>query len=118
MTHDADETPDPMPPAQEKEIKIDPRCPGPSEAKSTTKPLNTTQFLRDLFRKTEFEDDRRLFGGSVGRAFSSGAKKMVVAETHYVLKGNRMQPPFPEGMESSAFGTGCFWGTVSEWVSE
>ena len=36
---------------------------------------------------------------------------MEVAETHYVLKGNRIQPPFPDGMETCVFGTGCFWGT-------
>ena len=41
-----------------------------------------------------------------------GAQKNGVAETHYVLKGNRIQPPFPEGIQTCVFGTGCFWGTV------
>merc|ERR1712037_1006068 len=40
-----------------------------------------------------------------------GAQKNGVAETHYVLKGNRIQPPFPEGIQTCVFGTGCFWGT-------
>jgi len=29
--------------------------------------------------------------------------------THAVL-GTRIQPPFPEGMETAVFGLGCFWG--------
>ena len=34
---------------------------------------------------------------------------MVVAERHFV-NGNRMQPPFPRGMQRAMFGLGCFWG--------
>ncbi len=32
-----------------------------------------------------------------------------VPEKHAV-NGNRLQPPFPEGMELALFGMGCFWG--------
>jgi peptide-methionine (S)-S-oxide reductase len=32
-----------------------------------------------------------------------------VPETHFV-NGNRIQPPFPDGLESAVFGMGCFWG--------
>ncbi len=32
-----------------------------------------------------------------------------VAETHAV-NGNRIQPPFPDGMQTAVFGAGCFWG--------
>ncbi len=34
---------------------------------------------------------------------------MPVAETHFV-NGNRITPPFPEGMARAIFGMGCFWG--------
>eukprot|EP00808_Paulinella_micropora_P005942 g65654.t1 len=30
---------------------------------------------------------------------------------HYVLKTNRMMPPWPQGMEVMVLATGCFWGT-------
>jgi peptide-methionine (S)-S-oxide reductase len=32
-----------------------------------------------------------------------------VPETHAVL-GTRIQPPFPDGLETAVFGLGCFWG--------
>ncbi|MGY1831552.1 peptide-methionine (S)-S-oxide reductase MsrA [Geodermatophilus sp. SYSU D01180] len=32
-----------------------------------------------------------------------------VPETHAV-NGNRIQPPFPEGMRTAVFGAGCSWG--------
>jgi len=32
-----------------------------------------------------------------------------VPETHAV-NGNRIQPPFPEGLATAVFGMGCFWG--------
>jgi peptide-methionine (S)-S-oxide reductase len=35
---------------------------------------------------------------------------MPVAPTNLVT-GRPMQPPFPEGMRTAVFGTGCFWGT-------
>ena len=34
---------------------------------------------------------------------------MPVPERHFVL-GNRLAPPFPEGLERAVFGMGCFWG--------
>ncbi len=37
------------------------------------------------------------------------AYDFVVPELHAV-NGNRIQPPFPEGMELALFGLGCFWG--------
>ena len=36
-------------------------------------------------------------------------QKMPVPERHYV-NANRLQPPFPEGLETTMFGLGCFWG--------
>ena len=37
------------------------------------------------------------------------AEKIPVPEKHAV-SGNRIVPPFPEGMERAVFGLGCFWG--------
>jgi peptide-methionine (S)-S-oxide reductase len=37
------------------------------------------------------------------------AEPMAVSERHYV-SGNRIVPPFPEGMALALFGMGCFWG--------
>ena len=34
---------------------------------------------------------------------------LKVPENHYV-NGNRIVPPFPEGLEQALFGLGCFWG--------
>jgi peptide-methionine (S)-S-oxide reductase len=34
---------------------------------------------------------------------------MPAPEKHFV-NGNRIVPPFPEGMERAVFGLGCFWG--------
>jgi peptide-methionine (S)-S-oxide reductase len=34
---------------------------------------------------------------------------MPVPEKHFV-NGNRIAPPFPEGMQQAMFGMGCFWG--------
>jgi peptide-methionine (S)-S-oxide reductase len=35
--------------------------------------------------------------------------KMPVPENHFV-NGNRLEAPFPDGVETAAFGLGCFWG--------
>jgi peptide-methionine (S)-S-oxide reductase len=34
---------------------------------------------------------------------------MQVGATHFV-NGNRITPPFPDGMQRALFGMGCFWG--------
>lgn len=34
---------------------------------------------------------------------------LPVSEKHHV-SGNRITPPFPEGLEQAVFGLGCFWG--------
>jgi peptide-methionine (S)-S-oxide reductase len=36
-------------------------------------------------------------------------EKMPVPEKHFV-NGNRIVPPFPEGLQLAQFGMGCFWG--------
>jgi peptide-methionine (S)-S-oxide reductase len=36
-------------------------------------------------------------------------RSISVPERHFV-NGNRIVPPFPEGMDTAVFGMGCFWG--------
>jgi peptide-methionine (S)-S-oxide reductase len=36
-------------------------------------------------------------------------ERMPVPAKHYVL-GTPIEPPFPEGLERTVFGMGCFWG--------
>jgi len=36
-------------------------------------------------------------------------EKMPVPDVHFV-NGNRLEPPFPAGLELAQFGMGCFWG--------
>jgi peptide-methionine (S)-S-oxide reductase len=43
------------------------------------------------------------------RALPGRPTPLSVPETHYV-NGHRIQPPFPEGMQTAVFGMGCFWG--------
>ncbi len=41
-----------------------------------------------------------------------------VSDIHYV-SGNRIVPPFPQGMELAVFGMGCFWGAERRyWQTE
>jgi len=44
-----------------------------------------------------------------GSTLPGRAAKMPVPETHFV-NGNRIVPPFAEGLERAVFGLGCFWG--------
>jgi peptide-methionine (S)-S-oxide reductase len=46
---------------------------------------------------------------SEGQALAGRAERLVVADKHYV-NGQRLVPPFPEGLEEAVFGMGCFWG--------
>jgi len=55
-----------------------------------------------LRKKIEMPTAERALPGRAARAFP------VPAE-HYV-NGNRIQPPFPAGLEQAMFGLGCFWG--------
>ncbi len=42
-------------------------------------------------------------------ALPGRTEQMPVPAAHFV-NGNRLKPPFPEGMEMAMFGMGCFWG--------
>jgi peptide-methionine (S)-S-oxide reductase len=51
-------------------------------------------------------------------ALPGRARAMPVPERHFV-NGNRMVPPFPDGMEEVVFGMGCFWGAERKfWEAE
>ncbi|MGH3612369.1 MAG: peptide-methionine (S)-S-oxide reductase MsrA [Pseudonocardia sp.] len=43
------------------------------------------------------------------RALRGRTKPLPVPVEHYV-SGHRIQPPFPEGLQTAVFGMGCFWG--------
>ena len=55
-----------------------------------------------LRKKTEMPTADRALPGRESRPFE-------VPAAHYV-NGNRIQPPFPAGLEQAMFGLGCFWG--------
>ncbi|NES86080.1 MAG: peptide-methionine (S)-S-oxide reductase MsrA, partial [Moorea sp. SIO2B7] len=42
-------------------------------------------------------------------ALPGRSELMPVPERHYV-NGNPLKPPYPDGLEMSMFGMGCFWG--------
>ena len=44
-----------------------------------------------------------------GTALPGRSERVRVPEKHFV-NGNRLLPPYPEGMEIATFGLGCFWG--------
>lgn len=46
---------------------------------------------------------------SAKEALPGRDQAMSVPAKHHV-NGNPLQPPFPEGMEQTVFGLGCFWG--------
>jgi peptide-methionine (S)-S-oxide reductase len=46
---------------------------------------------------------------AAGEALPGRPTKMQVPERHFV-NGNRLEPPYPDGMQLAHFGLGCFWG--------
>ncbi|MGI9245250.1 MAG: peptide-methionine (S)-S-oxide reductase MsrA [Steroidobacteraceae bacterium] len=43
-------------------------------------------------------------------------RRMPVPAQHFV-NGNRLEPPFPAGMQQALFGLGCFWGAERKFWS-
>ena len=52
-------------------------------------------------KKTEIPSPEAALPGRTAR--------MSVPDAHHV-NGNRLEPPFPDGLELAMFGMGCFWG--------
>jgi len=55
-----------------------------------------------------------MFGKSVSlptkaEALPGRAQPMLVPAAHFV-NGNRLEPPFPNGLQRAVFAMGCFWG--------
>ena len=46
---------------------------------------------------------------SSAEALPGRSDRMIITETHFV-NGNRIAPPFPDGLQQAVFGMGCFWG--------
>jgi len=46
---------------------------------------------------------------AVGEALPGRDEPLRVPETHFV-NGNRLVPPYPQGMQLALFALGCFWG--------
>ncbi len=44
------------------------------------------------------------------RALPGRASPGFAVPTAHFVNGNRLQPPFPAGLEQAMFGLGCFWG--------
>jgi len=63
-----------------------------------------------LRKKAEMPTADRALPGRDKAAFA-------VSATHFI-NGNRIQPPFPAGLEQAMFGLGCFWGAERKfWAS-
>ena len=54
-----------------------------------------------MFRKTDMPSSQEALPGR--------DEVMPVPEKHFV-NGNRLQAPFPDGLQQAMFGMGCFWG--------
>jgi hypothetical protein len=35
----------------------------------------------------------------------------LLSPQHFILNGNPIKAPFPNGIEVAVFGNGCYWGT-------
>jgi peptide-methionine (S)-S-oxide reductase len=55
-----------------------------------------------LRKKTEMPTADRALPGRATPSFN--------VPTKHFVNGNRIQPPFPAGLEKAMFGMGCFWG--------
>jgi peptide-methionine (S)-S-oxide reductase len=54
--------------------------------------------------------DKKLKMPTADEALKGRADRMPVPPSHHVLKGARLEPPFPDNTQKALFGLGCFWG--------
>ena len=54
-----------------------------------------------MFRKTDMPSSQEAL---------PGRDEMIPVPDRHFVNGNRLQAPFPEGMQQAMFGMGCFWG--------
>jgi peptide-methionine (S)-S-oxide reductase len=67
--------------------------------------------LESLFRSVNQMFLRRKSSAlpTADKALPGRSEPLAVASQHFV-SGNRLQPPFPDGLEQAVFALGCFWG--------
>jgi len=56
-----------------------------------------------------FSSSTKLRIPAADQALPGRSEPIPVPETRFV-NGNRIVPPFPQGLETAVFGMGCFWG--------
>ncbi|MEO1246036.1 MAG: peptide-methionine (S)-S-oxide reductase MsrA [Pseudomonadota bacterium] len=56
-----------------------------------------------------FGREKKLVLPTAETALPGRDEAVVVPESHYV-NGNRIKPPFPDGLATAVFAMGCFWG--------
>jgi peptide-methionine (S)-S-oxide reductase len=54
-------------------------------------------------------DARKLTIPARADALAGRSEAMAISNKHYVL-GTALMPPFPDGLQTTLFGMGCFWG--------
>src|SRR5262245_57468804 len=59
---------------------------------------------------------KRLDLPSAAEALPGRTERMPVPARHFV-NGQRLEPPFPEGLKLATFGLGCFWGAERKFWS-
>jgi len=91
-------------------------CPRVSGKQPAVKPSRGKSVVTHASNSELMDQLMAMMGGSKGqmvdkdRALPGRQQEMQVTNKHYVL-GNPIKAPFPEGLESCVFATGCFWGT-------
>src|SRR5258708_2471198 len=94
---------------------------GPPLAASTWRAPSPPRFVRHcmaILARGETKSSRTMWQilrkkpglPAAGRALPGRAARAFTVPTKHFVNGNRIQPPFPAGLEQAMFGMGCFWG--------